>query len=95
MRNDVIAGFTAVVMVVITVLAQKPFVICDTVCCPDNFAAMVTRDTIVLDTFIAEQFVIYKCAFIIAKLPSAAITDSYYFFLLQFLQNIKIPIRYR
>ena len=61
-RNDLPAGFAAVVVGIETVLAEAGVFIGDAVLFPDGFAAMVAGDAVFLDTVIAEQFIVYRCA---------------------------------
>ena len=91
-RNDLPAGFAAVVVGIEAVLAEAGVFIGDTVLLPDRLAAMVTGDAVFLDTVIAEQLIVYRCAFFLCKHSSAVVANSY-FFHFKFLQKTKIPVR--
>ena len=88
-RNDLPAGFAAVVVGIKAVLAEAGVFIGDTVLLPDGFAAVVAGDAVFLDTVIAEQLVVYRRAFSLCKHSSAVVTDSYFFFHFKFLQKQK------
>ena len=75
-RNDLPAGFAAVVVGIETVLAEAGVFIGDAVLFPDGFAAMVAGDAVFLDTVIAEQFIVYRCAFFLRKFSSAVVANS-------------------
>ena len=87
-RNDLPAGFAAVVVGIETVLTKADVFIGDAVLFPDGFAAVITGDTVFLDTIVAEQFIVYRCAFFLRKDSSAVVADSY-FFHFKFLQKQK------
>ena len=88
-RNDLSAGFAAVVVGIETVLAEADVFIGDTVLFPDGFTAVVAGDTVFLNTVIAEQLIVYRCAFFLCKLSSAVVANSYFFFHFKFLQKQK------
>ena len=92
-RNDLPAGFAAVVMGIEAVLTKAGVFIGNAVLFPDRLAAVVTGDTVFLNTVIAEQLIIYRRAFSLRKHSSAVVTNSYYFFHFKFLQKTKIPVR--
>ena len=92
-RNDLPAGFAAVVVGIKTVLAEAGIFIGNAVLFPDRLTAVVAGDAVFLDTIVAEQFIVYWCALFLCKLSSAVVTDSYFFFHFKFLQNQKIPVR--
>ena len=71
------------------VLTEAGISIGDAVLFPDGFAAMVAGDTVFLNTVIAEQFIIYRCALFLGKHSSAVVADSYFFFHFKFLQKQK------
>ena len=91
-RNDLPAGFAAVVVGIKTVLAEAGVFIGNAVLFPDRLTAVVTSDEVFLNTVIAEQFIVYRCAFFLRKHSSAVVANSY-FFHFKFLQNQKIPVR--
>ena len=62
-RNDLSAGFAAVVVGIKAVLAETGVFIGDAVLFPDGFAAVIAGDAVFLNTVIAEQFIVYRCAF--------------------------------
>jgi hypothetical protein len=72
-----------------TVLAEAGVFIGDAVPFPDGFAAVVAGDAVFLNTVIAEQFIVYRCALSLGKLSSAVVTNSYFFFHFKFLQKQK------
>ena len=76
-RNDLPAGFAAVVVGIETVLAEAGVFIGDAVPFPDGFAAVVAGDAVFLNTVIAEQFIVYRCALSLGKLSSAVVTNSF------------------
>lgn len=88
-RNDLSAGFTAVVVGIETVLAEAGVFIGNTVLFPDRFAAVVAGNTVFLNTVIAEQFIVYWCTLFLRKHSSAVVTNSYFFFHFKFLQKQK------
>ena len=88
-RNDPSAGFAAVVMGIKAVLTKASVFIGNAVLFPDGFTAVVTGDTVFLNTVIAEQFIIYRCALFLGKHSSAVVADSYFFFHFKFLQKQK------
>ena len=88
-RNDLPAGFAAVVMGIEAVLTKAGVFIGNAVLFPDRLAAVVTGDTVFLNTVIAEQLIIYRRAFSLRKHSSAVVTNSYYFFHFKFLQKQK------
>ena len=88
-RNDLPAGFAAVVVGIEAVLAEAGVFIGDTVLLPDRFAAVVAGDAVFLNAVIAEQFIVYWCTLFLCKLSSAVVTDSYFFFHFKFLQKQK------
>ena len=88
-RNDLPAGFAAVVVGIETVLAEAGVFIGDAVPFPDGFAAVVAGDAVFLNTVIAEQFIVYRCALSLCKYSSAVVADSYFFFHFKFLQKQK------
>ena len=91
-RNDLSAGFAAVVVGIKAVLAETGVFIGDAVLFPDGFAAVIAGDAVFLNTIIAEQFIVYWCALFLHKHSSAVVANSY-FFHFKFLQNQKIPVR--
>jgi len=91
-RNDLSAGFAAVVVGIEAILAEAGVFIGDTVLFPDGFAAVIAGDAVFLNTVIAEQFIVYWCALFLHKHSSAVVANSY-FFHFKFLQNQKIPVR--
>ena len=91
-RNDLSAGFAAVVVGIKTVLAEAGVFIGDAVLFPDGFTAVVAGDAVFLDTVIAEQLIVYRCALFLRKHSSAVVANSY-FFHFKFLQKTKIPVR--
>ena len=88
-RNDLPAGFAAVVVGIKAVLAEAGVFIGDAVLFPDGFTAVVAGNTVFLNTVIAEQFIVYRCAFFLRKYSSAVVADSYFFFHFKFLQEQK------
>ena len=88
-RNDLPAGFAAVVVGIEAVLTKAGVFIGNAVLFPDGFAAVVAGDAVFLDTVIAEQFIVYRCALFLCKHSSAVVTDSYFFFHFKFLQKQK------
>ena len=88
-RNDLPAGFAAVVVGIKAVLAEAGVFIGNAVLFPDRLAAVVAGDTVFLNTVIAEQLIVYRCAFSLRKHSSAVVTDSYFFFHFKFLQKQK------
>ena len=88
-RNDLSAGFAAVVVGIKAVLTKAGVFIGDTVLLPDGFAAVVAGDAVFLDTVIAEQFIVYWCTLFLRKHSSAVVTNSYFFFHFKFLQKQK------
>ena len=72
-RNDLPAGFAAVVVGIEAVLAE----------------AVVAGDAVFLDTIVAEQLIVYRCAFSLRKHSSAVVANSYFFFHFKFLQKQK------
>ena len=88
-RNDLPAGFAAVVVGIKAVLAEAGVFIGDAVLFPDGFTAVVAGNTVFLNTVIAEQFIVYRCAFFLRKYSSAVVADSYFFFHFKFLQKQK------
>ena len=88
-RNDLSAGFAAVVVGIKAVLTKAGVFIGDAVLFPDRLAAMVTGDAVFLDTIVAEQFIVYRCAFFLHKHSSAVVANSYFFFHFKFLQKQK------
>ena len=86
-RNDLPAGFAAVVMGIEAVLTKAGVFIGNAVLFPDRLAAVVTGDTVFLNTVIAEQLIIYRRAFF---------RSSHKFLLLlpfQVPPKTKIPVR--
>ena len=92
-RNDLPAGFAAVVVGIEAVLTKAGVFIGNAVLLPDGFAAVVAGDAVFLDTIVAEQFIVYRFAFFLRKYSSAVVADSYFFFHFKFLQEQKIPVR--
>ena len=88
-RNDLPAGFAAVVVGIEAVLTKAGVFIGNAVLFPDGFAAVVAGDAVFLDTIVAEQFIVYRCALSLCKHSSAVVTDSYFFFHFKFLQKQK------
>ena len=88
-RNDLPAGFAAVVVGIETVLAEAGIFIGDAVLFPDGFAAVVAGDTVFLNAVITKQFIVYRRALFLCKFSSAVVTDSYFFFHFKFLQKQK------
>ena len=88
-RNDLPAGFAAVVVGIEAVLAEAGVFIGNAVLFPDRLAAVVAGDAVFLNTVIAEQFIVYRRAFFLRKHSSAVVTDSYFFFHFKFLQKQK------
>ena len=88
-RNDLPAGFAAVVMGIKAVLAEAGVFIGNTVLFPDRLAAVVAGDAVFLDTIVAEQLIVYRCAFSLRKHSSAVVANSYFFFHFKFLQKQK------
>lgn len=88
-RNDLPAGFAAVVVGIETVLAEAGVFIRDAVLFPDGFAAVVAGDTVFLNAVITKQFIVYRRALFLCKFSSAVVTDSYFFFHFKFLQKQK------
>ena len=91
-RNDLPAGFAAVVVGIEAVLAEAGVFIGNAVLFPDRLAAVVAGDAVFLNTIVAEQFIVYRCAFFLRKYSSAVVANSY-FFHFKFLQKTKIPVR--
>ena len=87
-RNDLSAGFAAVVVGIEAVLTKASVFIGNAVLFPDGFTAVVTGDTVFLNTVIAEQLIVYWCAFFLCKHSSAVVANSY-FFHFKFLQKQK------
>ena len=71
------------------VLAEAGVFIGDAVLFPDGFAAVVAGDAVFLDTVIAEQLIVYRCALSFGKYSSAVVTNSYFFFHFKSLQKQK------
>ncbi|WP_462368097.1 hypothetical protein [Ruminococcus callidus] len=71
------------------VLTKAGIFIGDAVLFPDGFAAVIAGDAVFLDTIVAEQFIVYRCAFSLCKYSSAVVADSYFFFHFKFLQKQK------
>ena len=88
-RNDLPAGFAAVVVGIEAVLTKAGVFIGDAVLFPDRLAAVVAGDAVSLDTVIAEQLIVYWCTFFLRKHSSTVVTDSYFFFHFKFLQKQK------
>ena len=88
-RNDLPAGFASIVVGIEAVLTKAGVFIGNAVLFPDRLAAVVTGDTVFLNTVIAEQLIIYRRAFSLRKHSSAVVTNSYYFFHFKFLQKQK------
>ena len=88
-RNDLPAGFAAVVVGIEALLAEAGVFIGNAVLFPDGFAAVVTGDAMLFNTVIAEQFIVYRCALSLCKHSSAVVTNSYFFFHFKFLQKQK------
>lgn len=88
-RNDLLAGFAAVVMGIEAVLTKAGVFIGNAVLFPDRLAAVIAGDAVFLNTVIAEQFIVYRRAFSLRKFSSAVVTDSYFFFHFKFLQKQK------
>ncbi|ERJ96189.1 hypothetical protein RUMCAL_01444 [Ruminococcus callidus ATCC 27760] len=88
-RNDLPVGFASIVVGIKAVLAKAGVFIGDAVLFPDRLAAVVAGDTVFLNTVIAEQLIVYRCAFSLRKHSSAVVTDSYFFFHFKFLQKQK------
>ena len=87
-RNDLPAGFAAVVVGIEAVLTKAGVFIGDAVLFPDSFTAVVTGDTVFLNAVIAEQFIVYRCTLFLRKHSSAVVANSY-FFHFKFLQKQK------
>ena len=77
-RNDLPAGFAAVVVGIEAVLAEAGVFIRDAVLFPDRLTAVVAGDAVFLDTIVAEQLIVYRCALFPGKCSSAVITNSYF-----------------
>ena len=88
-RNDLSAGFAAVVVGIEAVLTEAGVFIGDAVLFPDRLTAVVTGDAVFLNAVIAEQFIVYRCALSLCKHSSAVVTNSYFFFHFKFLQKQK------
>ena len=71
------------------VLTKAGVFIRDAVLFPDGFAAVVAGNAVFLNAVIAEQFIVYRCAFFLRKYSSAVVADSYFFFHFKFLQKQK------
>ena len=87
-RNDLSAGFASIVVGIEAVLTKAGVFIRDAVLFPDGFAAVVAGNAAFLNTIVAEQFIVYRCALFICKFSSTVVTDSY-FFHFKFLQKQK------
>jgi len=74
-RNDLSAGFAAVVVGIKTVLAEAGVFIGDAVLFPDRLTAVVAGDAVFLNTVIAEQLIVYRRALFLCKLSSAVVTN--------------------
>lgn len=61
-RNDLSAGFAAVVVGIEAVLTKAGVFIRDAVLFPDRLAAVIAGNAVFLNTDIAEQFIVYRCA---------------------------------
>ena len=88
-RNDLPAGFAAVVVGIEAVLAEAGVFIGNAVLFPDRLSAVVAGDAVFLDTIVAEQLIVYRCAFSLRKHSSAVVANSYFFFHFKFLQKQK------
>ena len=56
---------------------------------PVRLAAVIAGNAVFLNTDIAEQFIVYRCALSLRKYSSTVVTDSYFFFHFKFLQKQK------
>ena len=74
-RNDLPAGFAAVVVGIKTVLAEAGIFIGNAVLFPDRLTAVVAGDAVFLNTVIAEQLIVYRRALFLCKLSSAVVTN--------------------
>lgn len=88
-RNDLSAGFAAVVVGIEAVLTKAGVFIGDAVLFPDRLTAVIAGNAVFLNAVIAEQFIVYRCAFFLRKYSSAVVADSYFFFHFKFLQKQK------
>ena len=88
-RNDLPAGFAAVVVSIEAVLAKAGVFIGNAVLFPNGFAAVIAGDAVFLNTVITKQFIVYRRALFLCKFSSAVVTDSYFFFHFKFLQKQK------
>lgn len=88
-RNDLPAGFAAVVVGIKAVLAEAGVFIGDAVLFPDRLTAVIAGNAVFLNAVIAEQFIVYRCAFFLRKFSSAVVANSYFFFHFKFLQEQK------
>ena len=75
-RNDLPAGFAAVVVGIETVLAEAGVFIRDAVLFPDGFAAVVAGDTVFLNAVITKQFIVYRRALFLCKLSQILTSSS-------------------
>ena len=88
-RNDLSAGFAAVVAGIKTVLAEAGIFIGNAVLFPDRLVAVVTGDAMLFNAVIAEQLIVYRRALFLGKHSSAVVANSYFFFHFKFLQKQK------
>ena len=88
-RNDLPSGFASIVVGIEALLAEAGIFIRNAVLFPDCLAAVVTGDTVFLNTVIAEQLIVYWCAFFLCEFSSAVVANSYFFFHFKFLQKQK------
>ena len=88
-RNDLPAGFAAVVVGIEAVLTKAGIFIRDAVLFLDRLTAVVAGNTVFFDTIVAEQLIVYRRAFSLRKRSSAVVANSYFFFHFKFLQKQK------
>ena len=88
-RNDLSAGFAAVVVGIKAVLTKAGVFIGNAVLFPDRLAAVVAGDAVFLNAVITKQFIVYRRALFLGKHSSAVVANSYFFFHFKFLQKQK------